>query len=146
MKKTSLQKGFTLIELLVVVAIIGILAAIILASLGGARGKARLARATGELSNLRAAQELYYSTNGAYDAGFADPDTGIKNIVDSILKYDTTATRANNGLVDGNKAAWAFYFTSTDGIIYCADSNGYAGKNTATLPTSSDPVCSPDLQ
>lgn len=141
MKKTSLQKGFTLIELLVVVAIIGILAAIILASLGGARGKAKLARATGELSNLRAAQELYYSTQGEYDAGFSNSETGIKNIITSLEAYDPSS----EGFTDTNATAWAYYITSPDGVIYCADSNGYSGKNTSTLPTSSDPVCSPNL-
>ncbi|MFC1756923.1 type II secretion system protein [Patescibacteria group bacterium] len=37
------NKGFTLIELLVVITIIGILAAVILASFGGARTKSRIA-------------------------------------------------------------------------------------------------------
>lgn len=135
MKKSLSSKGFTLIELLVVVAIIGILAATILASLGGARSKARLARATGELSNLRAAQELFYSSNGKYDGGFSDLDTGIANIVKSIQSFDSNA----DGVVNNDGSAWAYSFS--DGTqIYCADSNGYAGK-ASNAPSSTDAQC-----
>lgn len=61
-----ISRGFTLIELLVVVAIIGMLASVVIASLGNVRVKGRDARRIADLQQIRTALELYYSINGEY--------------------------------------------------------------------------------
>ena len=64
------RNGFTLIELLVVIAIIGILSAVILASMSGARAKGRDAKRVADLKQLQLALQLYYDANSKY------PSTG----------------------------------------------------------------------
>lgn len=64
-KHTHAQRGFTLIELLVVIAIIGMLSSVILASLNGARIKARDARRLVDLKQLQLALELYYDSQAS---------------------------------------------------------------------------------
>ncbi|HAT68707.1 MAG: hypothetical protein A2481_00180 [Candidatus Yonathbacteria bacterium RIFOXYC2_FULL_47_9] len=69
MKQTKIARGFTLIELLVVIAIIGVLASVILASLNTARAKAKTAKATSELRNLRNAIASLEDDTGKWPNG-----------------------------------------------------------------------------
>jgi type II secretion system protein G len=65
-QRSLLQKGFTLIELLLVISIIGILAAVVLVSLGSARDKSKVARAAVDLRQINTALMLYFDHNGVY--------------------------------------------------------------------------------
>jgi prepilin-type N-terminal cleavage/methylation domain-containing protein len=74
--KTLKSKGFTLIELLVVVAIIGILATVVLSSLGAARTRARDARRIAEMKNFETAFEMYYLDYNQYPPISATTSSG----------------------------------------------------------------------
>ena len=62
----SLRSGFTLVELLVVIAIIGVLASIVLASLGSTQSKARDARRLEDISSWQKALALHLISSGTY--------------------------------------------------------------------------------
>ncbi len=66
LKPNKAKKGFTLIELLVVIAIIGILSAVVIASLNSAREKGKVAMIKSTLKNMQSQAELTYTTNGDY--------------------------------------------------------------------------------
>lgn len=61
-----LKKGFTLIELLIVISIIGILAALIITNLNGARERARDVRRKADLDGISKSLRLWYSDNGSF--------------------------------------------------------------------------------
>ncbi|MFA6042746.1 MAG: type II secretion system protein [Patescibacteria group bacterium] len=117
------RKGFTLIELLVVIAIIGILSAVGLIALNGAREKARDSQRKSDLGQLRTGLALYYDTNNDYpssDAGTANghttdnaegtnptlPTAGTGSIATTTVKW----VRADSGPIAGFSAAGDLLF------------------------------------
>ena len=62
------SRAFTLIELLVVIAIIGVLSAVVLASLSAARSKGNDAAVKANLKTILTQSYLYYDTNSGYGA------------------------------------------------------------------------------
>lgn len=95
-KKEVFKKGFTLIELLVVIAVIGVLATIVLASLGAARDSAREKRFVAQVTSLQKAAELIYAVEGNYPGRFdyypnnPDPDADIANFHTQFADYINT--------------------------------------------------------
>ncbi len=65
-RQPSMTRGFTLIEILVVVAIIGLLSAVVMASLNAARERANIAKAKAEADQIMKAAELVLDEYGYY--------------------------------------------------------------------------------
>ena len=140
----SFKKGFTLIELLVVVAIIGILASVVLASLNTARVKGADAAIKANLSGVRAQAELFYDTGTTYTgvctAGTGTINAGVLAAGRAYLASMASITVNGTGTVttatcNTNGTAWAaeapLKSAVAGSLMWCVDSTG-ASKVEAT--------------
>ncbi|MDQ3076949.1 MAG: type II secretion system GspH family protein [bacterium] len=141
--KKNLKKGFTLIELLVVIAIIGILSAVVLASLSTARAKAQDAKVQGQLSSMRAAAEIYYGNN-ANSYGTMAACTGGN--AGNNMFVDTTS--GMNGLTNGTPNSNCFSNGSNWKVVaplstsnWCVDSTGASKVPTNINANAAAPTC-----
>ncbi len=144
------SRGFTLIELLVVIAIIGILSAVVLASLNTARTKGSDAAIASNLSTVQVQAEIYYGGSVGGNKYNSDGTTGQSATTCSQLAntlfFDTTiwnaitsAQSANGGTlasvtkcaVRANGSSYAVSVQSKVDTTkyYCIDSTGYTAPN-----------------
>lgn len=142
------HRGFTLIELLVVIAIIGILSAVVLASLNTARNKGADAAVKSNVQTIQTQAELYYDghTNRYNSDGttaqalgscpttgntmFA-ADTTIKNAIAAAL--NATGTTSSKCYMSAAGDAYFVQMPLKTSGYYCVDSTGQATTTTTVI-------------
>ena len=92
MKTTATTRAFTLVELMIVIAIIGMMASVVLASLADSQRRARDTRRIDDLRQIQKALELYvtdhytYPKEGANMNGNISTNATFKNAIAPYLK------------------------------------------------------------
>lgn len=160
--KSSLSRGFTLIELLVVIAIIGVLSAVVLASLNSARSKGNDAGVKANLATVGTQAALYLADNsntyGTFDNGSSAPAACPTSGSGNVFTDATIMAAISSALTDAGAGGTANCFATgsayavavsrpadtatTTSAYWCVDSTGeHCGIDAATLANAACGAC-----
>ena len=142
-----------IVELLVVIAIIGVLSAVVLASLNTARSKGNDAAIESNLSTIQTQAEVDYASNTYYTLAnsygsnsalstgcsaastiFADPT--IANAAAQAETANGSGTVTCNVAAGGTAYAVSSTMVNDNTKYWCVDSTGFAGQKTSSLGTN----------
>jgi general secretion pathway protein G/type IV pilus assembly protein PilA len=141
------KKGFTLIELLVVIAIIGVLAGIVLVSLGSARKKARDANRQAVIRQISSAMELCYDDANCgggperYATFTIDTDLGGTRIGDFFTIPNDPITGYAYKASTSTEQTYCIYIGLESGGVACASNKGTAVTSTSNYTPSGNDCC-----
>ncbi len=149
------KRGFALIELMVGLALVGILAAIVIAALNTSRAKGADAAAKQALSNTRQQAELLFSVSGTYEQ-VCTSGYSVNNVRSIYLQvfsaaraqgYSTVNTTlatpgtTNTVTCHASTNSWAAEVPLKAGGMFCVDSRG-ASAETANNLGAGEAQCS----
>ncbi len=154
MFKNNRSRGFTLIELLVVIAIIGVLSAVVLASLSTARSKGQDAAVQSDLATVQTQAEIFYGRANGNDygtpqawvaAGGCAATAGTMFADTNIAAALSAADAANGGGLIGCASTATTYVVAaalvSSTAYHCVDSTGVAKTVTAAFPAAAIAAC-----
>jgi len=154
------NKGFTLIELLVVIAIIGILAGIIVVSMGTAQKQANDAKIEATMNQMRTAGQIYYINNGnKYIAGTTftsasatDCATGLTGTVGVDTNFAALCTSVDGVTAvkvvvgeDGGGWCSSAQLMNDTSKYWCVDSSGNSKQYSADPATCATNTATPTV-
>ncbi len=125
MKKNEKERGFTLVELLIVVAIIAILTGIAVPNFMGARKKARVSKALGDMHTTTNALQAYAVDHGKYMTTYSTADLVRTGLISSVPKDPFSGNDFN-------------YYTTPSGTVVQWVITSVGPNGTGNFSSSSD--------